>query len=461
MGSGALNTVVDFLLEVTRGIHFFEKEAGFVDLFALQDPATGAGHPLLAVLHADEHAKAVNLRRQMDDLAATTLGADSAAWWEANVAMLGVTLSPKNPYKVDRTTRRAFPGVLEFDDLMAERAPGVGRGLPSGFDPFDLESAMLACGRMSLAAGSRLPLPVLMALMETEGIKLFAPITRLVRNTDVAAETLVWEALSRDLAHDMGRLPVSETALLADPDQRARQLMLWFPYGLDRFGNPSTDTDVNARVATAEVAGVFTRSPSENVAEYIRNRVFSFFLPLPHLGAPLVGVPQIWKRSRRVHWAILSLMAGFYRELELDMNGAKNGFARAGWPEPAWLPTAPHPPMLTAAAGGTAVPTDPEWKDYLSYYGMIYVAYNSSPSSLLAFVDGANAARAAAGSTLSPRDFLLFKHSRDKDIIQRMVRFVIALDAYLRLDFMHGVPPADYAAASADITSPAGRSWGP
>jgi len=41
-----------------------------------------------------------------------------------------------------------------------------------------------------------------------------------------------------------------------------------------------------------------------------------------------------------------------------------------------------------------------------------------------------------------------------------MARFVIGLDAFLRLDEMVGKAPNDYAAATADTLAPSDRSWG-
>src|SRR5207248_2175521 len=143
---------------------------------------------------------------------------------------------------------------------------------------------------------------------------------------------------------------------------------------------------------------------------------------------PAGGVVQIWKRSRRTHWAILSLMAGFYRQLELDARALRNGFATL---PPECQPVGASPPPLVV--GGVPLkPTDTGWKDYLTFYGMIYFSYNASPSSLVSF---ATAAKAALGaSPLSLRDFMLFRHSRGNEVIQNVARFVIALDAYLRID---------------------------
>ena len=70
----------------------------------------------------------------------------------------------------------------------------------SGFGTFDLESAYLARARMNdpYDGPDVLPMSVLLALMEREGVKLFASINRRVRNAaTVAAAPLVWEAFDK------------------------------------------------------------------------------------------------------------------------------------------------------------------------------------------------------------------------------------------------------------------------
>lgn len=457
----SLHTVIDFLVELTQGIHFREKEAAFLDIHTLQNQTNGRGHPLLTVLHSDEHKKAFHLRRQMDTLRTTVvggvpLGDHSVAWWRTKLNMdAAVPLAPTNPYKEDHSVRTLFPGVLEFDDLSAE-APS-GRGIPSGFDEFDFTSAYLAIGRMSNPPASPpLPLPVLLALMETEGIKLFAPINRIVRNTTTLGNTLIWEALSRNPAHPT-RSPFLMPVVPIAPQFLGRGFWFSFPYGLDRF------TDVNepgfrAKVNEFVTSGVLAFEPGEDLGPYITARVFSNYLLLPAVGARR-GVPQIWKLSRRMHWAGLSVMAGFYRQLERDLNAGANGFDA---PTAAWLPVGSSPPALVRGDGSRVGPNDTEWKDFLSYYGMIYISYNSNPASLNAFRTSAAAAVAArpGGWAFTLRDFLLFQHRRDDSIIRRMCRFVIALDAYLRLNLMQGLNPVDYAATNGNATALPGNRWG-
>jgi hypothetical protein len=466
LGLDGLHTTIDWLLELTTGIHFRQEEPAFLDLTALMDPDNGSGHPLLAALRTDEHLKAVHLRRQMDGLAGTGLGGSSLTWWVGKLAMptdstgtkwkmvteRSITIeespAPRTPYRKSRTTLQQFLGSLVFTDLH-------GTGDPSGFDLFDIASAYLATERMCEPPDGpdQLPLVVLLALMEREGIKGFAPLTRHVRNTKTEAATLSWEAHDQVLAR--AEWP-------ADLDQMGRDGCLLWPYGLDRFAQVPTDAAFNAKIASMEspVAPppdlpVLRRTAGEDVAGYLRRRAWSRWHVIPP--PPGAGVPAVWKRSRRMHWASLSLMAGFFRQLEIQINhpSTANGFAEAGWsPDAGWLPVGSSPPDLTGKG-----PADPEWKDYLTYYALIYMVYNTSTETWRKYVKGAEAARLAAGSALSLRDFLVFKHARGRHVIGNMVRFAIGLDAFLRLDLLEGKAPKDYAAATPDTTPATTRAW--
>ncbi len=458
LAEDSLHTTIDFLVELTQGIHFREKEAAFLDIHTLQNQTNDRGHPLLTVLHSDEHNKAVHLRRQMDTLRTTNiagvpLGEHSVEWWRTKLNMdAAVPLAPTNPYKEDHSVRTLFPGVLEFDDLFAE--PPHGRGVPSGFDEFDLTSAYLAVGRMSNppAGSPPLPLPVLLALMETEGIKLFAPVNRIVRNTTTPGSTLIWEALARATDRD------NRSAMIGPPPPprfMGRGFWFSFPYGLDRFIDVN-EPDFRAKVNQFATSGVLTFETGEDLGPYVTARVFSNFLALPALGAGR-GVPQIWKLSRRMHWAGLSLMAGFYRQLERDMNAGINGFNA---PTADWLPVGSSPPSLIKGDGSLVGPTETAWKDFLSYYGMIYISYNSTPNTLGVFQNGAAGAIPAGWAPKTFRDFLLFRHLRGNAIVRRMCRFVIALDAYMRLNLMLNRNPVDYAGINGDATALPANRWG-
>src|SRR5439155_9518815 len=125
-------------------------------------------------------------------------------------------------------------------------------------------------GRMCEPADGpdRLPLAVQLALMEREGIKGFAPLTRHVRNTTSEAATLSWEAHNAVLPR---------ASWPADLGQMGRDGCLLWPYGLDRFAQPTTDADFNSLIVAMEasVPPVLKRADDEDVALYLRQRAWS------------------------------------------------------------------------------------------------------------------------------------------------------------------------------------------
>jgi len=157
-----------------------------------------------------------------------------------------------------------------------------------------------------------------------------------------------------------------------------------------------------------------------------------------------------------MHWAGIAMMAGFFLRRQRQMHAPTdaNGFSEPGWaPAPGWLPAGSSPPDLTGKS-----PTDDEWKDYISYYSLIYLAYNTSPPTWRDLLKGAEVAKPGA-SPITLRDFLLFQHERHRQAIGNMVHFAIGLDAFMRLDYMTGAGRGAFPAATPDVTPVAGRAW--
>jgi hypothetical protein len=248
---------------------------------------------------------------------------------------------------------------------------------------------------------------------------------------------------------------------------------LSLPYGLDNFilqrdpADPSiiidvfiTDSEMHPRIAAFETAPtVVTALGDENIERYIRSRMWSAWqseAPLP--ADPKIGRPVIWKLHRRVHWAVISLMVGFFRKMELEIERGVAGagsYHEAGWSPAAWFPSGMVAPRLAVKT-----PVDAEWKDFISYYAVIYAAYNTSASNWRRILKDAEVKRLAVGSTLSLRDYLLFRYNRRDMVIDHIIRFAVGLDSYMRLDFLEGVAPADFAGREPNKLPPSGRVWG-
>jgi hypothetical protein len=454
-----LHTTVDWLVELTRGVHARRvDEDGFVDLLALRDPATGEGNPLLGALRADEADRARHLRRQADALETNGLGPRLVTWWDGqlNFATAGdqwhfdsrdMAKAPKDPYGSGDTNGMGKT-LFTFDDLVFLTPP-------SGFDGFDLESASQAAERMTKPLGtSPLPVAVVLTLMETEGVKLFAPINRRTRNTTSAAAAVRWEGRRR--AGSPG--PRARSDFGPNNSDIARRTWLGYPYGLDTYAAHLTPTAMDARVkATAVDSDVIALDAGESIGRYISDRVYADWEVLPPASA--TGVPTIWKRSRRAHWAAISLMVAYYRHIETEVHrpSTDNDFQATDGFKPdltKWFPAGSSPPSLVGVT-----PNDAAWKDYLTYYAVLYLGHNGGPTLLREAMRGVES-NIPGATALTHRDWFVARHLRSRDYMGNVARFIIGLDAFLRLDYMAGATPGDYATAAPDTTDPAGRAWG-
>jgi hypothetical protein len=496
LADNPFHTAVDWLLEVVRGIHRRSAENGWLDLGAYLDDATrNAGHPLLSVLRFDDHLRAVAIRTQMNSLRTDAVDTDAQKWWTTAAAALrpGIgALTPASAYPDDATRPQRPPGSVVGYAAIRGAAPPK-----AGLNTFDLESAYLANSRLA----SPLPMPVVLALLETEGITTFSSVNRC---TGFRASAAVrWEASPAPPSPEWTLINLKKVYDEAGSDLVGRFNWLRWPYGLDEFMiradykpevlqklphkvPPETDAEYSTRIiatyvddlhATVWAGGkshpdvpfdlkVSTRlsntnvlklGTAESIGAYIRHRVDSDYGPAAPVmlagasGPQPVGAVRIWKKTQRVHWAIISLMVGWYSMRENDICNAADGCVTPD--KAAWLPAASSPPPI-----GGFHPDSDQWRDFISYYALIYLAYNAGPQTWAAHVAGAEAARTASGSSLSRRDYLLFRYwpaaapATLRLGIFNMVRFAVALDDYLRLDFLDGRAPKDYAAAAPDNT---------
>jgi hypothetical protein len=456
---------VDWLLELTRGIHWNEREAGWLALDRYMDPATGNGHPLLQVLRLDDSLRAQALRNQLNTLLGTSIAADNLNWWKAHLNFattptgeweitypdsFKIKPTPEDPYRDDRTRPTITDGARSYEDLKD--------GSPSGFATFDIESIALAASRMRRPAvgGAATPLAVGLALLETEGVKFFAALHRSARYVTAAKDTFTWEAISRDPTRSG---PASLDEEPPREDQIARVHWLVFPYGLDEFtghqqrivpdAEKITDALFKESIQKLTQDHILRLDRGEDVERYFRQRLWSEW----HDVVPGAGVPRIWMRSRTAHWACISLMLGWFakREYLIRHPTLQNRYAEVGWsPSPGWFPAGSSPPDLAGKG-----PNDAEWKDFISYYALVYLSYNISEAGWREIAKAVEA-DCPAGTPL--RDYLLFRQDRHKLGIANMARFAIGLDAFLRLNFMEGLAPGDYAAAAPNTTA-LSRTW--
>jgi hypothetical protein len=127
----------------------------------------------------------------------------------------------------------------------------------------------------------------------------------------------------------------------------------------------------------------------------------------------------------------------------------------------------PYVQVPELVAGAPALPTPgadattPDRRRYLAYWALVYLAHNVREKTWNAWVDAVPDPVIAAGTSIS--EYLLYHHNAAADALEppgglprergqrgNMVRFAVALDAYLRLN--HG-------GAAEDKTDPSARAW--
>ncbi len=455
-------TAVDWFMELTQGVNVQLEEPPIIDLEDYVDLASATGHPLYTVMHHDEYLQAKSLRRQMNNASTSSIEDDSLAFWDSKLNI------PRDP---------VYPDCWDFNDPLFpndewQRTPGptdpflkgktlfpftgitysggkatgivdyTNRRL-SGFDHLDLQSAILARSRMTspLTGKCDLPLPVIMALMQKEGIFSFAFLNRYTQPTKSLASTLSWIAYYQDMPRYTA---VPLNALV-------RCYWLLWPYGLDYYAveknaatnekEPRNDTSFDNVVKALRTDSILTTEIDVDVRTYIDERILGVWQ-----GTNAAGRAIIWKLTRRVHWAFVSLMVGRFLSIQKYIHEQSNGFAR----HDDWIDTDVEINKIPIS------PNDDAWRHFITYYSMIYRGYNAR----INWTNDLNNAYASRPAGRSLRDHLFFHHQRLTCRTQNMVQFGIALDAYMRLDLLNGKSADQYSTAAPDLTAISRNSWG-
>ena len=485
-----LYTLVDWLIELLQGLNVFRDEPSVVDLLSYVDLATGNGHPLYAPLRVDEYLRAKSLRRQLDILDNIKVGTKSLEqtnldWWKKgnwglgigkgilpleNVLVSGNTEEhwvnddggsfesnppgPSNPYQKKNTmfpksgTTRILKGIVAVDKGHILR--------PSGFDEFDIYSAYLAQSRMlnPITNKNDLPMPVILALMEREGLRFFAFLNRLVNNTTRRNKTISWSPWDGNDQRPSNADDYTNKRL-------ARFFWFGWPYGLDRMilkpvSKYKTDDEFDTELNSLLTDGILkTMAPGEHMRKYIEDRIEANWIS----AGGGIGRPVIWKRARRAHWAFISLMAGWYQHVQKSIHEQSNEYKRE-WdyqnhPGVDWL-LSDVIDLAGEDLGKTVLPDDEKWRHFITYYSFIYLGYNTQGAAIRplnrageswsAYIKRAEG-DPARPATRSLRDHLFFFRERRRLAIHNMVRFGISLDSYMRLDCMHELTPDDFSGA--------------
>lgn len=460
-GGGALLLTRDWLDICTQGSNARGRYAAPLDF----EPFAAAGHPLAPVLDWPTVSKAALARQRLDTLRTSnvqgrnvTVAAANLAWWVAcaNVDVGGlwpVTLpgigppatppTPSNPYGLGATNIALLPGL--FNE-------------PSGFDETDLAAALGACAvvRNGRTLVADLQPALVLAVLDREGLKSVGGLERTAQLRDFGNDPALagWSAL--------------------DFLDFAVQKWLIFPFGLDLLVLGRVD-NVNGHPFQQNVnLGNFAALFRSTVAVMGQRYVDAGILPPnePSLG-PERMLASLRRRRLRVPPG-LRLLTRSRSALALGVIWQQATFQWVhqrlslatrplGAPVPAvedfaWVRVdelvngAPPPPGANANSA--------ERRRYLAYWGLVYLAFNTSPPTWNRWVNAVPAAALAAGTTIG--EYLVFHRNADPAALEppgagrtrgqrgNMLRFVTGLDAYLRMNLGGPAP---------DLLDPQARAW--
>jgi hypothetical protein len=498
-------TTVDWLREVVRGAVRRRYQLPLLDFEGYAD----AGHVVRDLVEWDRWLEARSLRDGLDllngarfgnaSLHGTTLAwwvtntrlADSAGRWPSSFTRSRIDPGPRNVYRRAGTAasgrdRVVTTGVWHYILSSAADLPDT-RDLNQGaWDEFSLLAALNAAAAVREARALVNPdgpafVPVhpalVLAVAETEGYRNFTPQVRIrdVADSFWAARDGVafdWAPKPADAAAMLGRGPevaqsyADEIALETSWLHPCELDVMAYPRGgvrpgaeaqarwtLDRItrvdfdGEPGTSPtgDLEPARSLLDLDALPFGDPEHFAAMRIRAR----WAQEPGTSGRPVDVVRFWRLTRDLEWVQLAVQAAIFQWTHLQlhtMRGYLEGEVYSRVDElvdPAQPPPAPGADVL-----------DPARRDYIAYWALVYLAFNTSPSVWNKWVDLATARR-RSGQRVS--DYVLYHLDNSATdpaqasvwSLTNMTRFAVSLDAFLRLPWAGIVDQAD----------PRGRMW--
>jgi hypothetical protein len=405
-------------------------------------PLATASHPLEDALSWGNFTAAGTARASMDTLhtatsAGKTLSQQIVDFWVSAAAFGSGAAWPVQEPGVPAATKPAGPS--------SPYAPGdTGKG---GFDVFDLDAALAAaiCLRDGYDRTKSPDLPVILALLDREGYRRDGLWQRAGELGDVFRD-------------NMNAFSVGDVLPGSALDGFARAEWILRVFGMDVLNRDvDVGTEVNwRRFARRSFAGHIQTLLDTGVAVHLDPaRMKEYTLARVAGKASGTGVIQAGLLSRQLQWiGIVAQHGEFQRRHKLLRQGPAAGPLDRFW--------FPHPPGRDGPLdpGGTTLAAVPEYTapapdpgnsaehpsryDYLAYYSFLYLAFNGSPSVVNSWINVVNAKR---GAIPAPAYFL-YKIS-DADAAGggrilwhrgHVLRFIVALDAYLRISATDTAP---------------------
>jgi hypothetical protein len=480
MAKDTFYTLIDWLQELvkeTNGVKLDPPPLDISKYYKANDKAST--HPLLNILQYDNYTLCQSIRKQMDVY--NTLKVDGGAlltkanlqWWVDKVSFI-----------VEKKIEMPFPNTLQWPDgsqpaptnqFMSSRtnlpnncASSYFDVIPSGFDLFDLESVFLARNAVYnyLTGKFDMPLPVILAILHREGVNTFAWLYRNPYPKQPFGKAFSMQGhLTKTITND------------TDQNDFARYYFLGFIFGLDTYNHGATSTTAaNARFdmvlnnylfrTDLSPSGVLNRNLIKDawaLRKYISERVYA---PATNID----GIPFIRKNSRRSQWAFIILMLGWYQSRQTVANKkTQDDSPNFNYTMPDWFDN--H----YSDEQGNINALDPKRKDFITYYTLLYLAYNSGQAGWNDFIQQVEAAyptyiqnlklKDSSGNDLSLddkkkkftiRDYLLFKYKPTGHIeaMSNLIHFAATLDSYCRIVY----DKTDVTVF--DNSKPNDRNWG-
>ena len=441
-GPGSLAyTMRDWLKQLVSGWHRTIVVDAPLDFLDMQIN----GHPLAAALNYGRNLRARGLRGSLDAVNAeqqenTRFDLASTRWWSNAV---GFSTGINWPLLLPGGS----PGVQDAS-REARNAPPTrtgetvgGTSTSSGFDEEDLELVLEA--REHLRSGhdttQMVDLPLVLALLNREGYRMNGRFMRQgpfdfhfrdnlneFVSTDFDSSSLGRRGAAQGIGRVFYTLQVFGLDVLDAPYCPSTGIVgvsNWLYFAWNNLCRIITNATTAGTVCDLDTIGLVGR---------MLTRLASRFDNVTDIG-------QSRRLSRRVHLAgIIAQHGEFQRRHALLRQGSASG-PLSNW----WLPlqggvVLPDVEQFTALAAPSpgANAEDVARRDYLAYYALCYLAFNGSPGIWKSWIDRA----VALGAGDVPR-FLLYDINDSqsagggRELWHRghFVRFVVALDAYLRM----------------------------
>jgi hypothetical protein len=483
-------TTLDWLGELTHGTARRRAQLPLLDF----EPDATAGHPLAELVDWDGYVRARGVRDGTDQLDASRVHDRTLSWWVAHTRLadaagkwpsmwsaVRIPASPRTPYRPagrstsgrDRTvTDGPWQYVLSEAPAVPETKSSVAR---CGWDDFDFMAVAQAAAAVRDGRTFQGPVhpALLLAVAETEGYRLFAPQSRV-----------------RDVPPDRGRREDGASFVWGPPPDQA-QMMLgqgesvalyyardlaianWWlhPHELDvmvysRADKPQTVANEGAWVVNRLLRPDWGGKPGDapptdpidpnrtfidpeflpgDAYEFSRRRVVGEWIKLN--GADVV---RTFRLTRALQPLGLAVQAAIFQWVHRQLS-EMTGYLGESYTRVDELADPGIPPP---SPGVDAL--DPARADYIAYWATVYLAFNASPGVWNKWV---NLAQARRRGTERATHYLVYRLDNSTSTppnapvygaLSNMMRFAVALDAYLRIEFETG---------AVDTSDPGGRRW--